>query len=42
MAIPEEIGATLPPDVQTGIVAEWKAKIRLVLMELAGWSVDHK
>lgn len=38
-AIPDELGAALPPDLQADAVHDWKRKIQLVLGEMAQWTL---
>lgn len=39
-AFPEEVGNSLPPDLQPDVIHDWKRKIRLLEKEIDQWSLE--
>ena len=37
-ALPDEFCTALPPDIQADTVADWKAKVDLILREMSNWT----
>ena len=39
--VPEEVGTSVPANLQQSVVGDWRDKINLILKELAHWSDDN-
>ena len=41
-SVPDEMGTSLPPELQAEAVADWKMKVSLLNLEIEKWSLEAK